>query len=47
MFETLVIVAIVLAVAIVAVLIIATTKPDSFSVQRAATINAPADKSFR
>ena len=46
MFETLVIIAIVLAVAIVAVLILAITKPDRFSVQRAAVINAPAEKIF-
>ena len=46
MFETLIVIAIVLAVAIVAVLIIAATKPDSFSVQRATVINAPADRVF-
>ena len=46
MFETIVIIAIVLAVAIAAVLILAATKPDSFSVQRAAVINASADKVF-
>jgi Polyketide cyclase / dehydrase and lipid transport. len=46
MFETLVIIAIVLAVAIAAVLVLAATKPDSFSVQRAAVIDAPAEKVF-
>src|ERR1700759_5656571 len=46
MFETLVIIAIVLAVAIAAVLIMAAIKPDKLSVQRAAVINAPADKVF-
>jgi hypothetical protein len=46
MLQTLVIIAIVLAAAVVAVLIIAATKPDSFSVQRATVINAPADKVF-
>jgi len=46
MFETLVIIAIVLAVIIAAVLIIAATKPDRFSVQRAAVIDAPVDKIF-
>src|ERR1700755_1304121 len=46
MFETLVIIAVVLALAIAWVLIIAATKPDRFSVQRAAVINAPADKVF-
>jgi len=46
MLQTLVIIAIVLAAAVVAVLIIAAIKPDSFSVQRATVINAPADKVF-
>ena len=46
MLQTLVIIAIVLAVAIVAVLIIAATKPGSFSVQRATVINAPPDRVF-
>jgi hypothetical protein len=44
MFETLVIIAIVLAAVIAAVLLLAATKPDRFSVQRAAVINAPAEK---
>ena len=46
MFETIVIIAIVLAAGIAAVLIIAATKPDRFSVQRAAVINAPAEQVF-
>jgi len=46
MFEVIVIIAIVLALAVVAVLIMAATKPDSFSVQRAAVINAPAEQVF-
>ena len=46
MFEVIVIIAIVLALAVVAVLIMAATKPDSFSVQRAAVINAPAERVF-
>src|ERR1700750_807847 len=44
MFETLVIIAVVLAVAIAVGLLIAASKPDRFSVQRAAVIDAPADK---
>jgi uncharacterized protein YndB with AHSA1/START domain len=46
MLEVIVIIAIVLAVVIAAVLILAASKPDRFSVQRAATINAPAEKVF-
>jgi uncharacterized protein YndB with AHSA1/START domain len=46
MLETVVIVAIVLAAAIAVVLILAATKPDSFTVQRAAVINAPAERVF-
>jgi hypothetical protein len=46
MFETLIIIAVVLAVAIAAVLILAAAKPDRFSVQRAAVVNAPAEKVF-
>jgi hypothetical protein len=46
MFETLVVIAIVLAVIIATVLIIAATKPDRFGVQRAAVIDAPAEKVF-
>src|SRR5215471_5009709 len=46
MFETIIIVAIVLAVAIAVVLILAATKPDTFRIERNATISAPADKVF-
>ena len=46
MFETLVIVAIVLAIVIAAVLILAATKPDRFRIERTATLKAPADKIF-
>ncbi len=46
MLQVAVVVAVVLAVAIVAVLILATTKPDRFSVQRGALIDAPAEKVF-
>ena len=46
MFETLVIIAIVLAIIIAVVLILASTKPDTFRIQRAAVMNAPAEKIF-
>ncbi len=46
MFETLVIIAIVLAIVIAAVLILAATKPDTFRIERSATLNASADKIF-
>ena len=46
MFETIVIIAVVLAVIIAAVLIMAATKPDRFSVQRSAVINAPSERVF-
>jgi hypothetical protein len=46
MFETLVIIAIVLAITIAVVLILASTKPDTFRIQRAAVMNAPAEKIF-
>ena len=46
MFEIVAIVAIVLAIAIAIVLIIAASKPDTFSVQRATTVRAPAEKIF-
>jgi uncharacterized protein YndB with AHSA1/START domain len=46
MFEVIAIIAIVLAIAIVAVLILAATKPDTFAVQRAATIKAPPQRIF-
>jgi len=46
MFEIIAIIVVVLAVAIAVVLILAMTKPDTFSVRRAATINAPPEKIF-
>jgi len=46
MFETIVIIAVVLAIAIAVVLILAATKPDTFSVQRGATMKAPPEKIF-
>ena len=46
MFEIIAIVAIVLAIAIAIVLILAATKPDTFSVQRAIAIKAPPEKIF-
>jgi uncharacterized protein YndB with AHSA1/START domain len=46
MFETLVIIAVVLAIIIAIVLILAATKPDTFRIQRAAVMNAPAEKVF-
>ena len=46
MFEIMAIIAIVLAVAIAIVLILAVTKPDTFSVQRTTTVKAPPEKIF-
>ena len=46
MFETLVIIAVVLAIVIAIVLILAATKPDTFRVERAAVVNAPAERIF-
>ncbi|MCP4618051.1 MAG: SRPBCC family protein [Bradyrhizobium sp.] len=46
MFEVIVIVALVIAVAIAAVLILAATKPDTFRIERSISINAPAEKIF-
>jgi uncharacterized protein YndB with AHSA1/START domain len=46
MFETIVIIAVVLAIAIAVVLILAAAKPDTFSVQRGATMRAPPEKIF-
>lgn len=46
MFETIVIIAVVLAIAIAVVLILAAAKPDTFSVQRGATMKAPPEKIF-
>lgn len=46
MFETLVVIAIVLAIIIAIVLVLAAGKPDTFRIQRAAVLNAPAEKIF-
>ena len=46
MFETIAIIAVVLAVAVAIVLILAATKPDTFAVQRAATVKAPPERIF-
>lgn len=46
MFETLVIIAVVLAIIIAIVLILAAGKPDTFRIERAATMNASAEKVF-
>lgn len=46
MFEAIAVIAIVLAIAIAVVLILATTKPNTFRIERSATINAPAEKIF-
>jgi Polyketide cyclase / dehydrase and lipid transport len=46
MLKTVVIIVVVLIVAVAAVLAYATTKPDTFRVQRSASIKAPADKIF-
>jgi uncharacterized protein YndB with AHSA1/START domain len=46
MFEIIAIIAVVLALAIAIFLILAATKPDSFSVQRATSIKAPPEKVF-
>jgi uncharacterized protein YndB with AHSA1/START domain len=46
MFEVIIIIAILLAIAIAVVLILAATKPDTFRIERSATINAPAEKIF-
>ena len=46
MFETIVIIAVVLAIVIAVVLILAAAKPDTFSVQRGATMKAQPEKIF-
>jgi hypothetical protein len=46
MLEVIVVIAVILAVVIAIVLILAATKPDSFSVQRAIDISAPAERVF-
>jgi uncharacterized protein YndB with AHSA1/START domain len=47
MFEIIAIIAVVLAVAIAIVLMLAATKPKTFTVQRAAIVEAPPEKIFR
>jgi hypothetical protein len=46
MFEIIAIIAIVLAIAVAIVLILAATKPGTFSVRRAISVHAPAEKIF-
>ncbi len=46
MSEVIVIIAVILAIAIAVVLILAATKPNTFSVRREATVKAPAEKIF-
>jgi uncharacterized protein YndB with AHSA1/START domain len=46
MFEIFAIIAVVLAIPIAIVLILAATKPDTFTVQRAAAVRAPPEKIF-
>ena len=46
MLETVAVIAVVLAIAIAIVLFLASTKPDTFSVQRAATMKAPPETIF-
>ena len=46
MFETILIIAVVIAIIFVVVLILAATRPDTFRVERTAIMNAPADKIF-
>ena len=46
MFETIAIIAIVLAIAIAIILIVAATKPNTFSIQRATIVKAPPERIF-
>src|SRR6202048_1732139 len=46
MLEIIAVVAVLLGLAIVVVLILAANKPNTFSVRRATTVNAPAEKIF-
>ncbi len=46
MFEAVVVIGVILAIAIAVVLILAATKPDRFSVRREITVQAPAEKIF-
>ena len=44
MFEVIVIIAVILAIAIAAVLVLAATKPDTLRVQRSVSIKAPPER---
>jgi hypothetical protein len=46
MFEVIIVIPVVLAIAIAVVLILAASKPAAFSVERAITIAAPAERIF-
>ena len=46
MFEVIVIIAVILAIAIAAVLVLAATKPDTLRVQRSVSIKAPPERIF-
>ncbi|WP_050405760.1 SRPBCC family protein [Bradyrhizobium embrapense] len=46
MFETIAIIAVILAVAIAVILVLAATKPSTFRVTRTTSINAPAERIF-
>ena len=46
MFETIVVIAVVLAIVIAVILILAATKPDTFRIERTAIMNAPGEKIF-
>src|SRR3981081_3988083 len=46
MFEVIIVIAVILAIAIAVVLIFAATKPSLFSVRRESTVQAPAEKIF-
>ena len=46
MLKTLAVIAVVVAVIVAGVLIYATTRPDSFTVKRTASIKAPPDRLF-
>jgi hypothetical protein len=46
MFEVIAVIAVILAIAIAVVLLLALTKPNTFAVQRAISIKAPAEKIF-
>ena len=46
MLTAIIVIAIILAVAIAAILILASTKPDAFRIERTAVINAPSERIF-